>query len=165
MKTAALIAQHIIETFEGGNWTDVNFRDTLRDISYRDAGVVTKASCNTIAAIVYHSAFYNTLVRRRLEGTAGNEHDRDSFKVTEIKNENDWQQLKNECFQSAHDLAAAVLKLSDDILDTPIGETDVTYYKTLHGVVEHLHYHLGQIVFLKRLARFPSPQLQLSNSL
>jgi hypothetical protein len=27
------------------------------------------------------------------------------------------------------------------------------YYRILHGIVEHFHYHLGQIVIMKRLIR------------
>ena len=47
MKITALIAQHIIEVHEGGNWTEVNIKDTLEDVSYKEAVLVTKASYNT----------------------------------------------------------------------------------------------------------------------
>jgi uncharacterized damage-inducible protein DinB len=165
MKATELIAQHIIEAFEGGNWTEVNFKDALRDISYRDATMVTKASCNTIAALIHHVAFYNDVIRKKLEGITTIAYDHDSFKVPLVKNENDWMNLKDRCFQSVHDLAATVIKLPDEMLTAPIDNGNGTYYKTLHGLIEHLYYHLGQIVFLKRLARLPAPQLLISNSL
>ena len=50
MKITELIAQHITEVHEGGNWTEVNIKDTLADVGYKEATTVTRASYNTIAA-------------------------------------------------------------------------------------------------------------------
>ena len=66
MRTTEFIAQHLIEVFEGGNWTDVNLNATFQDINYKEATTVTKASYNTIAALVYHISFYNEIVLKRL---------------------------------------------------------------------------------------------------
>ena len=52
MKITESIAQHITEVHEGGNWTDVNIKDALADVSFKEAATVTKASNNTIAALV-----------------------------------------------------------------------------------------------------------------
>ena len=30
-----------------------------------------------------------------------------------------------------------------------------TYYENIQGVIEHLHYHLGQIVVVKKIIRAP----------
>ena len=68
MKIAHLVAQHITELFEGGNWTEVNIKDTLADISWKETVSVTKASYNTIAALVHHLTFYNQVVLSRVKG-------------------------------------------------------------------------------------------------
>src|SRR5689334_402586 len=107
MKATELIAKHITQVFDGGNWTDVNFKDTLKDINYKEATTVTKASYNTIAALVYHTCFYNEVVLKRLNGINPAINDKNGFDLPPIKNEDDWRNLKQRCFQSAHELAEA----------------------------------------------------------
>src|SRR3954451_16138657 len=116
MKTNDFISQHILEVFEGGNWTDVNFKDTLRDVNYKEATTVTKASYNTIAALAYHTCFYNEVVLQRLQGISPAVNDKNGFDLPPIKNENDWNELKQRCFQSAYKLAEAVEKFSEEAL-------------------------------------------------
>jgi uncharacterized damage-inducible protein DinB len=165
MKTTEHIAQHIIEVFDGDNWTDVNMKDTLRDINFKDATTITKASYNTIAALVYHIAFYNEIVLQRLRGINPAISSANGFDLPTIKNENDWQQIKQRCFQSAHELAAAVIKLPEEKLGELTITGHSTHYKTLHGAVEHVHYHLGQIVLLKKLVKNHVSHYAMSNSL
>src|SRR5690348_4402961 len=90
MKTTELIAQHLIEVFEGGNWTDVNLRAALENINHREATSVTKASYNTIAALVYHISFYNEVVLMRLQGINPVIGNANGFDFPPIKNEYDW---------------------------------------------------------------------------
>ncbi|HEY6975472.1 MAG TPA: DinB family protein [Chitinophagaceae bacterium] len=165
MKITELTAQHITEVFEGGNWTDVNMRTTLSDINYREATTVTKASYNTIAALVYHISFYNEIVLKRLQGINPEISDANGFDLPPVKDENDWRKLKERCFQSAHDLAEAVKKFPEEKLGELTVTGHSTNYKTLHGVAEHAHYHLGQIVLLKKLVRNRAPQFAMGNSL
>ena len=54
--------------FEGGNWTEVNLKETLSDVDYREATTATRATFNTIAALVHHLTFYNSVVISRLSG-------------------------------------------------------------------------------------------------
>ena len=165
MKTTELIAQHITEVFEGGNWTDVNMRATLRNINYKEATAVTKASYNTIAALVYHISFYNEIVLKRLQGINPIIASSNGFDLPPLKNEEDWIKLKERCFQSAHSLAAAVIKFPEEKLRELTVTGHSTHYKTLHGIAEHAHYHLGQIVLLKKLVKNPAPQFAMSSSL
>jgi len=38
-------------------------------------------------------------------------------------------------------------KLSETFLDEKYGN----YYRNIHGIIEHTHYHLAQIVLIKKL--------------
>lgn len=40
-------------------------------------------------------------------------------------------------------------KLFEDFADPKYGN----YYRNLHGIIEHTHYHLGQIVLIKKLLK------------
>lgn len=165
MKITELIAQHITEVFEGDNWTDVNIKDTLQDVDYREATTVTKASYNTIAALLHHLGFYNEIVSMRLLGINPEIDEINGFNVPAIKNEQDWQQLKDAAFASAHNLADAVRKFPEEQLNDLTVTGHSTYYKTLHGIAEHAHYHLGQIVLLKKLIGTSVLHAAKSNSL
>jgi uncharacterized damage-inducible protein DinB len=165
MKITEFIAQHIIEVFEGGNWTDVNFRDTLRDINCKDATTVTRASYNTIAALMYHTTFYNEIVLKRLQGINPAISEKNGFDLPPIKSEDDWRNLKQRCFQSAHELGETVKNLPEEKLSELTITGHSTHYKTLHGVAEHAHYHLGQIVILKKLIKNEIHQYAFESSL
>jgi len=165
MKITELIAQHITEVFEGNNWTDVNIKDTIDDIDYREATTVTKASYNTIAALLHHLSFYNDVVSMRLMGINPEIDEINGFNVPAIKNEHDWQLLKDAVFASAANLSDAVRKFPEEKINDLTVTEHSTYYKTLHGLAEHAHYHLGQIVLIKKLVRVSVPHAVISNSL
>jgi len=165
MKTTELIAQHIIEVFEGDNWAEVNMKDTLQDINYKEATTVTKASCNTIAGLVHHLSFYNEIVLKRLQGIDPLITETNGFDFPAIRNQDDWVRLKERCFESTRELAREIKNFPEEKLFEITAPGYSTYYKTLHGVSEHVHYHLGQIVLLKKLAKQQAQQFILSNSL
>ncbi|HRI22656.1 MAG TPA: DinB family protein [Panacibacter sp.] len=165
MKLTELIAQHITEVHEGGNWTEVNIKDTLADVTYKEATAVTKASYNTIAALLHHLSFYNDIVMQRLSGENPVINEANGFDVPAIKNEEDWAKLKERNHQSGKQLAEAVSRFPEEKVFELTATGHSTHYKTLHGITEHAHYHLGQIVMLKKLARQVKQHAVRSNSL
>ncbi len=62
------IAQHIIDVHAGINWTDVNIKNTVQNITYSEASTHTDASANSIAALLHHITFYNEVVLKRING-------------------------------------------------------------------------------------------------
>ncbi|HRH47692.1 MAG TPA: DinB family protein [Panacibacter sp.] len=165
MKLTELIAGHIVAVYEGGNWTEVNIKDTLADVGYKEATTVTEASYNTIAALLHHLSFYNDIVMQRLSGANPVINEANGFDMPAIKNEEDWLKLKERNLQSAHQLADAVSQFPDEHLNELTATGHATHYKTLHGITEHAHYHLGQIVLLKKLIRQTKTPATKSNSL
>lgn len=153
MKLTALVAQHIREVYEGENWTDIDLKDVIIDITWNEAVEDIPGLDNTIAMLVYHLKFYNEVVMERLNGNNPTINEANGFDMPDIKNELDWQRLTVQTHESFIRLAIAVEKFPEDrlFLSTPGSEN--TYYKMLHGIAEHAHYHLGEIVYLKKLLR------------
>ena len=153
MKLSKLIAAHIREVYEGNNWTDINIADTVKDVSLEEAVTITPASRNTIAALLYHIKFYIEIVLQRLDGISPEISDANGFDMPALKSEAEWKKLIDNSHRSFNKLADAAENFPEERLNeiTPNGVS--SYYKTLHGVVEHAHYHLGQIVILKNLTR------------
>lgn len=165
MKITQLIAQHVTEVHEGGNWTEVNIKDTLADVGYKEAATVTTASYNTIAALVHHLSFYNDVVMQRLSGNDPVISESNGFDMAAIENEADWMNLKERNLQSARQLASAISEFPEEKIFELTATGHATHYKTLHGIAEHAHYHLGQIMLLKKLIRQTIHQPAGSNSL
>ena len=151
MNVTTQITKQFRDVHFGGNWTSVNLKETLTDITWQQA--TTKiGSLNTIAALVYHINYYVTAIIKVLQGGPLDAHDKFSFDLTPIQSQQDWEELVNKLFADAENFAALIQQLPDSKLEeTFIDEKYGTYYRNLHGIIEHTHYHLGQIVLIKKM--------------
>jgi len=151
MTTTAQIAKHFREVHTGGNWTWVNLKDTLEGINWQQA--TTKVhSFNTIATLVFHINYYTSVVLKVLNGAPLDASDKFSFDLPPITCEEDWQQLKDKTFSEAEQFATRLEALPDDTLWQDFFEGKYgNYFRNMLGIIEHTHYHLGQITLLKKL--------------
>ena len=146
------LARHIRETHFGNNWTDVDMTAVLKDVTWQQAVATPIPDANSIAVLVFHINFYLNYVHKSIkEGVYQFDHE-DSFKVPPIQSEADWQALLQKTWDDAEAFAQTVEKLpnSASIYDI-IPPFSNSFYKNIQGIVEHTHYHLGQIVLLKKL--------------
>jgi uncharacterized damage-inducible protein DinB len=151
MNTAIQIAKHLRDVHFGGNWTSVNLKDTLADVSWEQATTKT-GSLNTIASLVFHINYYVSAVLKVLQGGPLDAHDKFSFDLPPFRAKEDWDTLVNKLFKDASHLVTLVEQLPDEKLDITFGQEKYgNYYRNLHGLIEHTHYHLGQIVVIKKL--------------
>lgn len=149
------IAKHFRDVHFGGNWTSVNLKDTLTDVTWQQA-VTPVHNLNTIAVLVFHVNYYVSAVLKVLEGEPLNASDKYSFDLPAITSEDDWQKLVTKALTEAELFAQQIegldeLKLFDDFTDPKYGN----YYRNLHGIIEHTHYHLGQISLIKKILNEP----------
>ena len=146
-------AKHLLDIHFGGNWTTTNLKDVLSDVSWEEA--TTKIDeFNTIAVLTFHTTYYIDALVDVLEGKALTSKDELSFLCPEISSESDWQNIQNSAWDTVKKAASLIEgfsdeKLKEDFTDEKYG----SYYRNIHGMIEHMHYHLGQIVILKRLIR------------
>ncbi|MBL7950876.1 MAG: DinB family protein [Flavobacteriales bacterium] len=153
MTTSTTIATHFRDVHFGGNWTWVNLRDTLKDVTMEEA-LHQREGFNTIAMLAFHINYFVDAVLKVLEGGPLDAHDKFSFTHPPIDNEADWQRLLDKMWSDAERFATLVEQLPDDRLHTDMADPKYgTWYRNLTGIIEHSHYHLGQIVILKKLLR------------
>ncbi|MGZ3897114.1 MAG: DinB family protein [Flavisolibacter sp.] len=151
MSLSAQIAKQFRQVFFGGNWTAVNLTDTLNGVDWNQA-TRKLHSFNTIAVLVFHINYYIKIVSKVLQGGPLDGHDKLSFDLPPIHSEEDWNKLLEETWADAKHFATLVEELPDTKLDeTFTAEKYGSYYRNLQGIIEHTHYHLGQIVLLKKL--------------
>ena len=151
MNLSTEIAKHFREAHFGGNWTSVNLKDTLSDVTWKQA--TTKLyNFNTIAVLVFHTNYYVSAVLKVLEGEPLNAKDKFSFDLSPIENDEQWQNLLQKTWNDAERFAALIEQLPEaQLSETFTDEKYGSFYRNLHGIIEHTHYHLGQIVLLKKL--------------
>lgn len=148
----ALIAKHFREVYFGGNWTESSLKQHLEGVTWQQATTKTAATDNTIASLVFHIDYYVRAGLIVLEGKDLNAHDKFSFDVPAINSQADWDAFLAQVFANAEKYAGMVEKLPDSKLQETFHiEKYGNYYRNLHGVVEHTHYHLGQLVLVKKL--------------
>ena len=151
MNLTGQIAKHFRDVYFGGNWTSVDLKKTLADVNWQQA--TTKIySFNTIAALVYHMNYFVIAATNVLQGKPLDAHDKYSFDLPLIQSREDWEKLLNKAFTDAENFAGLIeqmheSKLWEDFTDKKYGN----YYDNLHGIIEHNHYHLGQIVLIKKI--------------
>lgn len=151
MNQSAQIAKHIREIHFGGNWTSSNFRDNVSDVSWQQA-TTQVYTFNTIATLVYHTHYFVHVVLKVLQDGPLDAHDKFSFDYPPINSKEDWVFFLQKVWADAENFAALVEQLPDDKLAEDFTEKKYgSYYRNFHGIVEHCHYHLGQIVLIKKI--------------
>lgn len=145
------LAKHLREIHFGGNWTVTNYKDVLQNISWEQA-IVKPDYTNSIIMLVYHTHYFVREVSKVLGGAPLTAHDKYSFDHPNIENEKDWNSFLEEVWNTAEIFSQQIEQLPDDILEKPFTDSKYgTYYRNLMGIIEHLHYHLGQIVIIQKI--------------
>ena len=151
MNLTAQIAKQFRDVHFGGNWTAVNLEQTLSGLNWQQAAT-RMYSFNTIASLVYHMNYYVEAVSKVLEGKPLKASDKHSFSHPPILTQEDWENLLAKTWRDAEQFAVLVEKLPEAKLWEIFSEEKYgSYYRNIQGVMEHAHYHLGQIVLIKKL--------------
>ena len=151
MNATRKMAKHFRDVSFGGNWTSVDLKKTLADVNWQQA--TTKVySFNTIAALVYHINYFVLAATNVLQGKPLDAHDKFSFDLPDIQSQEDWEKLLKKTWEDAETFASLIEQLPETKLDEIFVEEKYgTYYINLQGIIEHTHYHLGQIVLIKKI--------------
>ena len=86
------IATQLRQVHFGGNWTGVDLKKTLEDITWEQATIKVH-SFNTIAVLVYHMNYYVKEVLKVMRGQPLDAHDKYSFDCPPIESHEDWDKL------------------------------------------------------------------------
>ncbi len=153
MSLTTQIAKHIRDVHFGGNWTSVNLKATLSDVTWEQA--ITKVhNFNTLATLLFHVNYYVGIQLKVLQGGPVEGSDKLSFAHPTIASQEDWDAMLTKAWTEAETLASLVEQLPDEKLLEPFyDEKYGNYYRNLTGFIEHTHYHLGQMVLVKKLVQ------------
>ncbi len=145
------LAAHVRQIHFGGNWTTVSLKDQLAGVDWQMATHEIK-EFHTIAALVYHTHYFVQVVLQVFQGQNLDAHDKFSFDHPPVHSEQDWQNLLTRVWSDAEQLAALLEQLPDSQLwEDFTAQKNGNYYRNILGIIEHSHYHLGQIVLIRKL--------------
>ena len=104
MKYTEQIAKHLRDIHFGGNWTAVNLRDKLADVTWQQAKARVY-SFHAICTLVFHMNYYVSATIQVLQGGSLDAKDKLSFDCPPISSQEDWQRLLNKTWADAEELA------------------------------------------------------------
>ena len=151
MNLSEQIAKHFRDVFFGGNWTVSCMKEKLSNVSWQQANTKLD-SLNSVVALTYHNYYFVLALLDVLEGKPLTAHDKYSFNHPQIQSQQEWEDFLNKVWDDV-ELAALLIeqlpdsKLMEDFADKKYGN----YYRNIAGIIEHTHYHLGQIALIKKL--------------
>src|SRR5580704_4403758 len=151
MNLTSQIARQFRDVHFGGNWTTSNLKEHLADTNWQQA--TTKIySFNTIANLVFHMNYYVSMVMELMLGNPLNASDKYSFNHPPVLSQEDWQKLLDKTCRDAESFAVLIEQLPENKLWEDFSENKYgNYYRNIQGIIEHIHYHLGQIVLIKKI--------------
>lgn len=150
MSLSKQIAQHVRDIYFGKNWTNSNIKEKLEDVDWKQA-MTQVNSYNTIAMLVFHTNYYLAGIMNVLKGGTLDIRDKFSYELPPLESEEEWQKLKNKAFDEAEEYAKLIEQMPDDkFWENFVKEGYGNYYRNIHGSIEHLYYHFGQIVLIKK---------------
>lgn len=153
METSVQLSLHLKQVYFGGNWTTVDYSKELADVNWQEA---TQAyhGFNNIATLVQHTSYYVQALIDVLQGHALTSKDELSFTHAPINNSDDWEEFKSSVFNKVNVAVSLLEQFKDEQLSAWFtNEKYGTYHRNILGIIEHLHYHLGQIVLIKKLVK------------
>jgi hypothetical protein len=151
MKTLDLISKHLKELYFGNNWTGASFPTVTEGIDWNLA-VKQRDGFNSIATLIHHMNFYVIAAIDAINGATSILPDKASFINPIIQSEEDWTNLKQRSLDAVTQLLELLSQQEDDLLlKTFVVKAHGNYYRFIQGLIEHSHYHLGQIMILKKL--------------
>jgi hypothetical protein len=144
MNLSQQTAKHFREIHFGGNWTCSNLKDTLADVTWQQA-ITQVHAINTIATLVFHVNYFVAVALKVLQ-------DKLSFDLPPIQCQEDWDAMRAKALDEAEQFAALVEQMPESrFWEVFKDEKYGNYYRNIHGIIEHTHYHLGQIAVVKKI--------------
>ena len=134
-----------------GNWSVTCMKDVLATTFFEQA-VFKRTGFNSIVKLTYPINYYISEVLKVLEGQELQASVKESFLLPRLFTEEDWNTLKDKTLTDAEQFSSLVKELPEDVWGTHFTNDKYgSYFRNMIGLIEHTHYHLGQMVILKKL--------------
>ena len=153
MSFTSQLAQNFRAMHFGPSMVGTSLKDALEGVNWEQATDQVR-DLNTIAQLVFHINYYISAVLKVLKGGPLDAHDKYSYDLPPVNSEEDWQSLLNKTWQEAEEAATLIENMTEEQLAEPMDTGKYgDWFKNLLIIQEHSHYHLGQIVLIKKMTQ------------
>jgi uncharacterized damage-inducible protein DinB len=145
---SARIAEQLRRMYEGPAWHGPALKEVLAEADEERVSARPLASVHTIWELVLHTAAWMRIARERLSATSTRDH---TAEENWPPMGSSWTDALRLLDREERELEQAILSFPADRLNEPAPATEPqTFYTLLHGVVQHIAYHAGQMAILKK---------------
>ncbi|GAB3413819.1 DinB family protein [Niabella aquatica] len=148
------LAQQFTDVHQTKDWVSTtSLKLQLSDVSWEEANKKI-GNHNSIAVLAFHLNYYISGINRVLEGNPLDIKDKFSFDAPKIANDESWQTLLKKLDDDAARFSALVGQKPQEYWEQPFANLNYgSNYHNINAMIQHIYYHLGQIVLLKKLLR------------
>ncbi len=150
------ITDQLNRAYAGNAWHGPSLSEALSGLTAQQAATRIVPNAHTIWEIVRHLLSGYRVVYMRLQGDRADITEEEDWPKVVDESENNWQQDVATLNDRHKELMAQLSSVTDGALNDPIVENYASIYRTLHGHIQHVLYHTGQIAILKK-AMQPTP--------
>jgi uncharacterized damage-inducible protein DinB len=131
-------------------WHGPAVMEILNAVSAQQASARPTPNAHTIWEIMLHIASWKNIVARRLQGEIVNETPAEDWPAVHDNNAEAWKQSVANLQQAHQNLIQTLSRMTDGQLEGKMPGQDVSFYITIHGLIQHDLYHAGQISLLTK---------------
>jgi uncharacterized damage-inducible protein DinB len=149
----ARIAAELRRATNGPAWHGPALLEVLADVAPSQAAARPLPAAHSIWEIALHAATWLDILHERIDGQHRDVPNDEDWQVVDDTSPAAWQRLVGRISNSAERLAARIERVTDDGLDALLPGAAAgasSAYVSLHGIVQHVVYHAGQIAVLKK---------------
>ena len=153
-----LIAEQIKDAYEGTPWFGRNTRELLDEIS-ADIVFEKPYDQHSIAELLWHMINWKEFVISRLRKDAEpsvHYFEENDWRTLDRSDKNLWHQGLQQFSKLHNELVETVQQQQDELLSERVSGREYDFRKLLYGTTQHDIYHLGQIVYIKKMLEKPS---------
>ena len=151
MTQAESLADQIEKSIIGPAWYGLSLMEAISDVTAEEASFRLDEGSHSIWQQVWHLNNWIGVCHSRLNGneTPWLPEEQD-WPPTRAFSEEDWKKAKVTVFASHKEFVAAARKVPDSKLNEQVPGKDYSVGFMLQGITQHVAYHTGQIVLLKK---------------
>lgn len=152
MTLSRQLAHQFREAHLNGKWlANTNLKEQLENTAWEQANA-TVGDHNSIALLAFHLNYYVDGIARVLEGRPLDISDKYAFEMPPIETAEGWDAIRQKLWNDAERFARLVEQIPDENLGNPFAGLNYgSNYLNISAMIQHVYYHLGQIVLIRKL--------------
>lgn len=151
MKETQRLEELFNDLYDGNPWLDVTLMGSLKNVDASAAQFRISEKRNSIWEIVNHIILWRKNVLERLDGKTPLTPENNYFETQKDLSEKAWIDTLQALEASQQQWLKALRIFDETRFDVQAPVNPISFYKHIHGVLQHDAYHLGQINLLLRI--------------